>query len=442
MEINKTNNIEMEKRDSTLAEKEKLKESLLSLDDVVLSKIIIHLGIDDLANLAGICKRLEVLTQRHARKHYSKIEWTEDKFNANKLNDYEQVFKHFGKHINTVKLSCFSAKIHEALVIIASNCKQLETLILDRVVLDNPFLLEEFSILEMFSRLKRFELIYCYWTLWCPLKFFFGDNSTLEKLSIVKCNASRLYNSKLQLTGFQALKDLQLIHCRDIVSQFELEEFFRYNNITNLAISDVTSIVPLASFLVDYLFDKVESLSIDFDINSNIDQLVRFSKLKILRLRCREEVNVDHLLLKLGNRSNNIIEELEIKKIIISRTTIEALQNFNNLKRFRLDRSNNQIPRQFFWSLPKILPQLQVFVYTHGTITDYDILYLLRMMPKLSRLSLFGCNQLANETFSEMEKILLKDCNRPKLELIPPKFETFQSLKNIEIFTKILVGDT
>lgn len=348
------------------------------------------------------------------------------------------MFKHFGKHFKTVELSTWlDEEFYETLVILAHNCKQLETLILLGVIMSDMYLFDDKSIMLLFSKLKRFELDTCYWTLWCPLNLFFGENSTLEKLSIRRCKFNRGYNSKLQLNGFEALKDLQLIHCRNVVSEVELEECCRYNNITNLVISDVNNITPLGTYLVDALFDKLESFSIDFSIDLNADQLDKFEKLKILRIRCREESDVDQFLLRLG--SNNLIEELEIKKFKISIATITALRNFKNLKRLRFDHSNNAVTEQFFQELPKILPQLEVLVYTHSKIADSDIVYMFRLMPKLRRLSVFGCNPLADETFIEMEKILIDDWQRPELQLIPPKLETFRLLKHIHIFTKIVV---
>lgn len=420
--------------------------SLLSLDDMVLFKIMKHLHILDLTNLAETCTRLASLTNVHFGKNHSSINWVNhrdvDKQTI-KPSESERVFKQIGKHVKTIKLSLWADfEFYEILVILAQQCSQMDTLVLESIRMSRPLTLCDPLICLMFGKLKRFVLSGCFWMGWCPLDIFFGNNSTLEDLSVVNCCAYNGTGYRLQLGGFQSLKKLRLLRCRNVITETELQVCFKNNKLRLLMLTDIGATNIFYDNVIDSLFDTVDDLTVDYITDIDLEQLARLTKLKALRLRCNVFRDCDDLLLKLS--PDNLIEELVITNICISTVTIEALENFKKLTRLRFDHSINTIPRLFFRSIPKILPQLQQLVYSFSSIRDEDIIYMFKLLPKLNRLSLFGCNSLAIKTYLEMVKILADDWHRPKLELITPKWETMKSLqanksitKNIELRTDI-----
>lgn len=412
--------------------------TLLSLDDMVLFKIMKHLRIVDLTNLAETCTRLAALTNEHFGKHHSSVNWVNHRNiegNAIKPSESERVFKHMGKHVKTIKLSMWADfEFYEILVILAQQCRRMDTLILESIRMSRPLTLCDPLISLLFSRLKRFVLSGCFWIGWCPLDLFFGKNSTLEDLSVINCCAYNGYGYRLQMSGFRSLKKLRLLRCRNVVTETELQICFENNNIRSLVLNDIGAVNIFFEKVIDGLFKTVDDLSIDYFHDINSDQLCRLKNLKALRLRCNAFTDVDNLLLKLS--SDNLIEELVISKICISNVTLEALKNFKKLTRLKIDHSINSIPRQFFRLLPKIAPHLQQFVYAYSSIRDEDIIYMFKLMPKLCRLSLFGCNSLSTKTYLEMVQILANDWQRPKLELIPPKWETMKTLQAIQSIKK------
>lgn len=406
-------------------------KSLLDFDDLVLSKIMKNLTIIDLANLGETCTRLQNLTQDHFAKYHSSVSWMnyrDEKGNTILPSECERVFKHIGKHVRSIKLTLWADfEFYEILVILAQQCRQIESLFLDSIRMSRPLTLCDPLISLLFSKLKRFVLTGCFWMGWCPLDIFFGYNSTLEDLSVINCCAYNGYGYRLQLGGFTALKQLRLLRCRNVITEKELQVCFEQNSIESLVLCDIGNVNIFLENVIDGLCDTVDDLSLDFSDEINADQLLRLKKLRALRLHCRVCSDVDSLLQKLG--ADNQIEELVITKMLISSETIEALKNFTKLTRLRLDQTINSVPRQFFRALPKILPQLEHFVYAYSTIRDEDIIFMVKSMRKLNRLSFFGCNPLAEKTYQEMAQILANDWQRPKLELIPPKFETLKSLE-------------
>lgn len=407
--------------------------SLLSLDDMVLSKIMNHLNIIDLTNLMETCTRMERLTDDHLRKNHTSVHWMNhvtSEGSTIKPSESERVFKHIGRHIKTIKLSLWADfEFYEILVILAQECKQMDALILDSVRMSRPLTLCDPLISRMFSKLKRFVLTGCFWMGWCPLDIFFGNNSTLEDLAVINCCAYNGYGYRLQLSGFRSLKKLRLLRCRNVVTEKELQVCFENNTIQSLVLNDVGGVNIFSDNVIDCLSYTIDDLSVDYIDSVDSAQLVKLKKLKILRLRCVVHCDIDKLLLQLSD--DNEIEELVLSKACISSDTIEALQHFKKLIRLRFDYSINSVPRQFFQALPKILPQLQLFVYAHSEIKDEDITGMVKLMPSLHRLSLFGCNALKTETYLEMIKILSSDWHRPKLEFIPPKWETVKSLETV-----------
>lgn len=405
--------------------------SLLDLDDMVLLKIMKHLSIIELTNLIETSKRLKTLANEHLRKHHTSVHWVNYAHvegNTIKPCESERVFKHIGKHVKTIKLTMWADfEFYEILVILAQECSKMDTLIIESIRMSRPLTLCDPLIRRMFGKLKRFVLSGCFWMGWCPLDIFFGVNSTLEDLAVVNCCAYNGYGYRLQLAGFRSLKKLRLMRCRNVVTEKELQVCFENNNIRSLVLNDIGAVNVFLESLVDTLLHTVDDLCVDYFNEINPEQLVRMKKLRTLHLRCHVYSDVNKLLLQLGE--NNDIEELVITKICISSETIEALKHFKKLIRLRLDDSMNSVPRQFFRALPKVLPQLEQFVYANSTIRDEDVIFMFNLMPKLTRLSLFGCNPLATKTYLEMIKILANDWHRPKLELIPPRWETLKSLQ-------------
>lgn len=415
-----------------------METSLLSLDDMVLLKIMKHLGIADLTNVAETCTRLERLTDDHFGKYHSCVNWINYRNREGttiKPSESERVFKKIGKHVTTIKLSMWADfEFYEILVILAQQCRKIDTLILESVRMSRPLTLCDPLICQMFSKLKRFVLSGCFWMGWCPLDIFFGNNSTLEDLSVINCCAHNGYGYRLHMAGFRSLQKLRLISCRNVVTEVELMACFHNNDIKCLVMRDIGSVNIFLENVIDGLCKSIEILSIDFCKDIDPDQVFRLKSLKALRLHCNVFSDVDRLLLRLS--SDNLVEELVVTKILISNSTIDALKNFKKLIRLRFDYSINSVPRQFFRSLPKILPELQQLVYSNSSIRDEDIVHMFKLMPTLNGLNLLGCNSLATKTYLEMAQILVNDLQRPKLELITPQVETMKSLRAIASVNK------
>lgn len=403
--------------------------SLLRLDDMVLRRIMKYSSADDLVNLSETCVRLANLSEEHFRKHYRSINWSTHDRRIEPAAS-ERFLKKCGKHVKNVKFSYWNNdEFFELLLILAKHCQNLDTLSLEHVNMPRPIM--PYSLIDsMFAKLQRFEFIDCFWTDWCPLTYFFGDNSTLEQLMITKCFMDNRYSYQLQLSGFSALKRLDVVHCKNVLTNFELEECFLNNKITSLALSDINGISIFNSELIDTLVDTLESLTIDCTNFDLFDQLLRLKKLKVLRIHSRKFINIDSELLKFT--VNNIIEELEISHLIISNETVKALATFKSLTRLRLNRCQNTVPDKFFKSLPQLFPQLLQFVYTYSEIKDKNIFCMVKMMPTLRRLSLFGCNKLRTETYLEIENVFACNWQRPKLEFIPPMLVTMKTMNDVK----------
>ncbi|XP_037029715.1 uncharacterized protein LOC119069692 [Bradysia coprophila] len=414
--------------------------TLLLLDDMALFAIMKYLNIIALSHLFATCKRLKILVCAHVQKHHTNVHWMrymKSEVNSIGPRESEEVFRNFGKYIRTIRLTSWSSfEFYEILLLVAQECTHIDTLILESVRMSRPQLLCDPLIKLMFKKLKRFVLSGCYWQGWCPLNNFFGDNETLEDLAVTNCCAYNGRNYRLHMSGFRSLKKLRLLRCRNVVTGKELVACFENNNIKSVMLSDIGNVHVFLDNVIECLSDTVDDLSVDFCNEINSNQLSRLKKLRTLRLHCNTHTDMDEFLSNVSTGS--AIEELFIVRVCISSQTIEALKQFKNLKRLKMDRSLNSVPRQFFRAIPKILPQLQHFVYTNSTIRDEDILYMFNLMPQLARLCLFGCNSLATETYLEMADILENDWHRPKVEFILPKFETVKSLQDVKNIKKKL----
>lgn len=404
--------------------------SMLKLDDMVLLKIIKNLGLEDLANLGDTCVRIANIAEEYFKANYRSLNLSKKCGRGIQASKSERVWEKFGKHVTTVELSNWQdIEFSDVLEIIAKNCTNLEALTLDSVIIRRPHIFADPLVMSMFAKLKRFSLLKCIWTRWCPLSYFFGENSSLEQLSIIKCFCDSGESYHLQLAGFSALTKLNVQHCKNVLTNLELEDCFKNNKITSLALTDVSFIKLFESQLIDELVDTLVSLTVDYS-NFNFEQLLRLNKLKVLRMHCRQLTNVDHLLQIFGG--NNSIEMLEFSQIIISMVTVQNLHIFKSLTTLRLNSCQNVVPDEFFQSLPKIFPRLVQFVYAYSEIEDKNIIYMVKLMPKLKRLSLFGCNELTTATYLEIDKILYNDWQRLTLQFIPPKFATFKAFSYIK----------
>lgn len=408
-------------------------KSLLSLDDMVLFKIVNHLTVNALINLGETCKRLEYITQQQFEKHYSNVRWRKNCRNNVKLCESREMFRHIGKHVKTINLVIWSdLEFYEMMVIIGKECTRLDTLSLDSIRMNRPIEICDPLINVMFSKLKRFVLNGCYWNGWCPLRTFFGENSTLERLSIIDCCG---YNEKykLHLSGFCGLKYLRLLDCQNLLSSVELQRCFENNNIDTLWFCNVGSLNIFQKHIVDAL-PEVESLTLNYNSQIDLEQLVRFTKLKKLRLYCHVLSDVNELLSKLSAD----IEELEVTNCFITKPVMEILKKFKSLTHLSFKSGVNSISGEFFRILPTILPNLRQLVYTYNVVEDDDFIHMFRLMPKLSHLSMFGCKSLTIDTYLKMVDILTKDLLRPKLQFIPAQLDTWKSLKNVENVKKVM----
>lgn len=412
-------------------------KSLLILDDMVLFQIMTNLSLVDLSHLIGTCKRMEKLVSEHLRKHHSNVHWRNYK-NTNSADtiqpcDSERVFRTIGKYVKTVRLSLWvDFEFYEILVLLAHECPDIETLVLEKIRMTRPLLLADPVIKLMLGKLKRFVLNGCVWQGWCPLDTLFGENTTLEDLTVMNCCAHNRYNFRLQICGFRSLKKLRMTRCRNIVTEKELLLCFEQNNINWLALTEIDNVH--IDNAIQSLTDTVDELSIDYSIITAPQLLSRLKQLTVIRLCCNIFTNIDETLLQIGG--NCLIEELVVLRICVSSRTIDALKQFTNMKRLILVHIVNTVPRQFFRSLPSILPQLNQFVYKHSSIRDEDILYMFQWMPKLTRLNFTGCNSLATKTYSKIADMIESDWHRPKLELVLPRWETTEVTEVVKKATK------
>lgn len=402
-------------------------KSLLSLDDMVLIKITNYLNVRDLVNLGTTCKRFAYLTQNHFEKN-SSVRWRKNR-NAIKLYESGNIFKHIGKYLQAINLAFWcDFEFHKILVILSTECSHLISVTLDSIRM-NSFSICVSTAAPMFSKLKQFVLKECYWTGWCPLEIFFGKNSTLEQLSIIDCSA----NYQLQLKEFRALKELHLVECRNLLSSTDLQRCLENNNISILSLTGVCNVNLFEQCFMNRC-DSIESLTFDYNGRVNYDELLRLTKIKKLSLLSKVPNNVDDLITKV----NRDIEELKVKNIFITKTVMEALKQFTRLRHLKLEKCSNLVADEFFIILPKVLPNLQHFVYTYSVVKDCDVIQMLKLMKNLRHFSLFGCNNLATDTFVEIVKILTEDSQRPKLKFIPPQLQSLQCLNITENFKRVL----
>lgn len=405
-------------------------KSLQSLDDVVLLKITNYLRVGDLINLGKTCKRFKNFTQHHFEKNCSSVRWQNNR-NAMKLSESRQILRNIGKYLQTINLAIWSdIEFSKILLTLGSECSHLNSITLDSVRMNCSLNTLDPVVRSMFSKLKQFVLKRCYWTgcVWCPLEIFFGENFTLEQLSIIDCIGSQ----KLKLSGFQALKEILLVECRDLFSSVELQRCLENNEISTLSLTDVGTVNPFEPRLVNALFNSIESLTLDYHSETNFNILLRLRKLKRFRLQSNELYNVDELIAKL----NPAIEELEVSNILITKTLLESLNSFKKLWHLSFERCSNPISDEFFSILPNIVPNLRHLIYTKNIVRDSEIVHMLRLMPKLAYLSLIGCNTLSIDTYLEILDILTKDSLRPKLRIIP--FVRIESVKSFLNFNNVL----
>lgn len=409
---------------------DKTSKSLLCLDDMVLLKITDQLNVSDLIHLGQTCKRFEYLTQQHFEKHCAIVRWRKNR-NAIELRESSEIFRHIGKYLQTIHLAVWSdIEFHKILLILAGECSHLKSITLEDVRMNSSLKVSDFVVSSMFRKLKQFVLKGCYWTGRCPLEIFFGNNSTLEQLSIIDCCPC----DKLKLKGFQALKELHIVNCPNSLSPVELQRCFENNSLNILSMTNVGNVNLFEPHLINSLCNSVESLTLDYHSEIDFDQLLRLKNLKKLRLLCQERSHVDEFI----SRLNPGIEELEVTNIFITTAIMESLKTFKRLSFLSFERCSNSIPAEFFLILPTILPNLQRLVYTYNVVTDCDIIRIFKLMPKLTYFSLFGCSTLATDTYVEIVKILTEDSQRLKLKFIPPQLESMKCLMISENFKRVL----
>lgn len=397
-------------------------------------KILNHLVVADLINLGKTCKRLAYLTQRQFEKRYSNVVWKKN-LKAIKLCDAPDIFGSIGKHIRRIQLLHWSdLELYKILVTLGNECSHLNSLTLEsvRISIIDPHP----QLILMFGKLKQFVLNDCSWTVQCPLQIFFGDNSTLEELSLIDCCQYNPNSCVLQLEQFRALNVLRLENCGNLLTIAELERCLQNNNIGVLSLTHFSNNVNLFEFqVINSLINSLESLTLTYSSNLRFDQFSRLSKLKIFRVSCPSKFNVDNLLEKLHAG----IEELEFVSVNITAKMMECLKSFKKLRHLSFKRCTNFIASDFFISLTTIVPNLQHLLFNYGAIKDCEIIYMFRLLPYLKYLNLLGCNTLARDTYREIVDILIKDLQRPKLKFIPPQLESLKSLKNLDSLKKVLM---
>ncbi|XP_037028958.1 uncharacterized protein LOC119069155 [Bradysia coprophila] len=407
--------------------------TLLSLDDMVLLEILNHLIVIDLVNLGKTCRRLAYLTQRQFEKHYSIVTWKKN-FKSIKLGESSTILRNIGKHIRKIRLAVWSdLELHKILVTLGNECSHLRSLTLDSVKMGitdpHP------ALISMFRKLKQFVLNECSWTVQCPMQIFFGENSTLEELSLNDCCRYNPNSCKLQLKEFRALKVLRLENCESLLTSAELKRCFESNAISVLSLTHFGSNVNLFEFeLINSLCNSLESLTLAYHSNLRSYQLSRLRKLKKFRILCSETYNVDDAIKKLHVG----IEELELVNVYITSEMMEYFKSFKQLRHLSFERCTNSIKSDFFIILPTTLPNLQHLVYNYSVVKDRDIIHMFRSLPHLKYLNLLGCNMLADDTYFEIVDILMKDLQRSKLKFIPPQLESFQCLKNVDNLKEVL----
>lgn len=405
--------------------------TLLSLDDMVLLEILNHLIVVDLVSLGKTCRRLAYVTQCHLAKHYSIVTWKRN-FKAMKLGESTTIFRSIGKHIRKIRLALWSdLELYKILVTLGNECSQLVSLTLDsvRVGITDPHP----ALLSMFSKLKQLVLNECSWTVQCPIQIFFGENSTLEELSLIDCCKYNPNSCKLQLKEFRALKVLRLENCQSLLTIAELKRCFENNNIRVLSLTHFDSYANLMQ-LINSLCNSLESLTLTYGSNLRSYQLSKLVKLKQIRILCSSTHNVDDLIKSLHVG----IEELEFVNVYITGEMMKHFESFTKLRHLSFERCTNSIKSDFFLILPTILPNLQHLVYTYSVVKDCDVIYMFRLLQHLKYLNLFGCNTLAMVTYLEIVDILTKDMQRKKLKFVPPQLESLQCLKNTDSFKKVL----
>lgn len=405
--------------------------TLLSLDDMVLLKILNQLIVIDLVNLGKTCRRLASVTQRQFEKHYSTVTWKKN-FKAMKLSDSTTIFGSIGKYIRKIRLAMWSdLELYKILVTLGNECSQLSSLTLDSVrmsIIDpHP------ALVLMFSKLKQFVLNECSWTVQCPLQIFFGENSTLEELSLKDCCEYNPNSCKLRLNEFRALKVLRLESCKSLLTTVELKRCFENNNISTLSLTHFDYNINLVQ-LINSLYNSLESLTLTYGCNFRSYQLSRLEKLKKIRILCISTSNVDDLIKNLPGG----IEELEFENVYITAEMTGHFKSFPDLRHLSFERCHNSIKSDFFTILPTILPNLQHLAYTYGVVKDCDVIHLFRSLSHLKYLSLLGCNKLATVTFLEIVDILINDLRRTKLKFVPPQLASLQCLRNMDNVRKVL----
>lgn len=246
------------------------------------------------------------------------------------------------------------------------------------------------------------------------------------------CCAYNGNSFQFQLTGFRALEDVQLLDCRNLVKQAQLQRCFENNNINSLSVTNIGNVNLFEQRLIDGLFNSVESLSLEYSSQTDFSQLMRLTKLKKLRLHCQVRCDVEKCLPNI----NPDIEQLEVKNIFITKSMLQALKTFTKLRRLSFE--DGSVSSEFFKILPTVSPNLEQLIYTYNVVNDDDFIHMFKLMPKLKHLSLFGCNLLANKTYVEMVEILTKDSKRPKLKFIPPQLESLKSFKILENVKRVM----
>ncbi|KAJ6635598.1 hypothetical protein Bhyg_14184 [Pseudolycoriella hygida] len=409
--------------------------SILCLDDMVLLQIATSLNIDDLINLGNTCKRFKYLAHYHLERRYRSVRWRKNG-NAMKLCHARNIFPFIGKHLKAINLAYWSDhEVHKVLTLLATNCRLLDSITLDSIRMNRPFESDDSAMLSsMFKKLKQFSLKRCRWSGWCPLQRFFGENSTLEQLSIIDCCENDEIIYKMRLSGFTGLKELHLMECRNLLSAVQLQRCFENNDINILSFTNACTVNIFEQHLIRSLYTSVQSLTLNFYHGINFNQLQRLKSLKNLRLICDDLNNVD----KFVSSVNPEIEQLEVVKIVITETFIEWLGTCTKLSHLTFESCYNSIGKEFFTALPKIQPNLKQLAYTYAIVTDYAIISMFKSLPTLRYLSLLGCNNLKTDTYVQMMEILTEDLRRPKLKFIPPQFESLKHLKKSEMFQKVI----
>lgn len=381
-------------------------KQLMDLNDECLLKIIEHVSLVDLCNLAETNQRLYDWTIYNFSCKYKvfKCIWLMDKNHGRiDLETFERLVRIFGHHIVSMKISTSrfveEANISESLLLLISRycVGKLKTLKLDNFTIRSSI---DARCHEMFDRLNHFVLKSS-WFDWISMK-------RLKSLTLFDVGSHWKFVSLPKIRDVMLWK-LKYIQTENLVEFLTLNRSIKYLMIlqpTGISAAMCKAIGEMKDlyYLELRCYGNITSEEI---FQQDLKYLSSLKKLTSLKLNCMK-CSVSSLLAKFITNDIGLVN-LQLINGSLDTYTFEIIKNLKTLKVLSFDNMDD-ITNSRIMSLANEMPLLaEFYIRSNSYITQTAIRALVRDSPNIKRLKINTPHfELDSDTYHEMLSAIQK----------------------------------